>query len=128
MRGEADLVLRTFVAGPDGTRREVGGAACDVRSILFETHATTPARLALPIFGPQSPTLAVDCHAGRLTGIATVSIAVRWLGAPVALPGPGPWGRSYGAGPWGWSAWSGPAYPVFFYPDVAVTLAESASP
>ncbi len=125
VQGQADVVVRAFVAGPEDARREVGGARCEVISILFAVPLTTPARLVFPGFGPQSPTLSVACRAGDLTGRAEQAVVTRWLRAPGAWPGPGPWGLPYGGGAsvwgggWGWNA---PAVAVFVYPDIDVSL------
>jgi hypothetical protein len=121
VQGEADLVVRTFVEDAAGERGEVLGAVCQVRTSLYDAELTTPSRLVLPNFGPQSPELEFTCRAGELTGAARRDIITRWNQPPGywGYPGPfygGPWG------PWGpWGAW-GPAFPVSEYPDVAVRL------
>lgn len=122
VQGQAETVVRAFVAGPQNEFREVGGAVCDVETILFSARLVTPARLVLPGFGPQSPTLSVSCAAGDLRGAAEQGIEVYWVNAPGAWPGPGPWGWPYGGGPWGWNAWGGPSFPRFVYPDIDVLL------
>ncbi len=123
VQGQADLVVRAFVEDPIGEPREVGGADCDVSSILFAARLTTPARFVFPSFGAQSPTLAFHCRAGALEGRAEQGVVSRWVRHPGAWPGPGPWGWPYGAGgPWGWDGWGGPSYVTFDYPDVAVRL------
>jgi hypothetical protein len=132
VQGQADIVVRAFVADPEGAPREVGGAVCDVRSVLFEARLVTPARLVFPSYGPQSPTLAFDCRAGALAGEATRGVVTRWVRAPGAWPGPGPWGWPYGGawgGPWGWGGWGwdAPSFPIFVYPDVDVPLRSGES-
>lgn len=129
VQGQADVVVRSFVAGADGQSREVGGASCQITSILFSAQLRTPGRLVFPGFGPQSPTLRIDCRAGALAGSAEAAVQSRWVRMPGAWPGPGPWPSAYGAwgGPWGpgWGgpAWGGgPSYVTFVYPDVAVPL------
>ena len=126
VRGQADLVVRAAIPAGEREAREVGGAVCEVSTILFEAQLTTPARLVVPSFGPQSPTLVIDCRAGELRGRAERPVVTRWVNAPGAWPGPGPWGPGYGYGGWGgWGGpwgWSGPSYPVFEYPDVTVML------
>jgi hypothetical protein len=124
--GETEVALRAFVeAGADAVA-EVAGARCTVTTLLYTLEATTPARLALPVFGPQSPGLDVACRAGDRAGAARVAPTVTWLRYPGAWgygPGPAPWG--YGGawgGPWGWDGFGGPAYAVFGYPDVRVRL------
>lgn len=131
-RGEADLVVRTHVIGADGSEREVGGAVCDVTSVLYSARLTTPARLRLPNFGAQSPELMLDCAAGELRGSASRPITTVWRTAP-GYPGVGGWygGGWYGPG-WygpgwygpGWGPWDypEPRYPVSLYPDVSVQL------
>lgn len=130
-QGEADVVVRTFVAGPDARRAEVGGAVCEVTSLLFSTRVATPARLAVPSFGPQSVTLNFDCRAGELTGAAQQGVVTRWVQAPGAWGsagaypgaiGPVGWGGPWGGGAWGGGPWGGGAFPVFLYPDVNVVL------
>lgn len=122
-QGEAELVVRAFTEEPGGERREVRGAVCGVRSILFETRVTAPGRVVVPSFGPQSPTLGVSCQAGGRRGSAEQGVLTRWRGGPGAGWGwDGPFGRSYLEGPWGWGGWNGPAYPVFIYPNVNVVL------
>jgi hypothetical protein len=125
-QGQAEVLVRAFVAAPGGDRREVGGAACALSSILFTTTLRTPARVRVPSYGPQSPTLVAACRAGELSGAAEQRIVTRWVRAPGAWPGPGPWGPPYG-GPWGWGGWSGwgwdaPSFPVFVYPPLEVSL------
>jgi hypothetical protein len=127
VQGEARLVVRTFTRDAEGTLLEVGGARCQISSLLFQTDLVTPAPLIVPNFGPQSPTLEFDCRAGELTGQDRQRIVTRWIQQPGAgawgWGGPwGPWGDPWG-GPWGgpWG-WPGPAYAVFEYPDVAVLL------
>ncbi len=128
MQGQADVVVRTFVADAAGEAREVGGAGCEVTSILFSAQLQTPARLVFPSFGPQSPTLSVDCRAGELAGAAEQGVVSQWVRMPGAWPGPGPWPYGYGGwggpwgGPWGGRAGRGPAYVTFVYPDVDVRL------
>jgi hypothetical protein len=105
----------------------VVGATCQVTSSLFGTTVTTPARLVVPNFGPQSPELAFDCRAAELTGSARRGIVTTWQYPPGAgVPGWGPgWGPAWGA--WGGAGWRGdwwgaPAIPVSRYPNVAVLL------
>ncbi|MFO1106171.1 MAG: hypothetical protein U1E34_08715 [Amaricoccus sp.] len=122
--GEADVVVRTYLTDPAGQRLEVGGAACTVTSSLYNTRLTTPTRLRLPNFGPQSPILNVACEAGKLKGAAQQPIATYWRSAPAAPywygPGWGPgWGGWYGPG---WGPGWGPSYPMFDYPEIAVML------
>lgn len=127
-QGQAQVVIRAFLPGPGGDRREVGGAICEVSSILFRTRAVTPAKVVFPSYGAQSPTLQVDCAAGAARGQAVQPVRTEWVSPPGAGPwGPGPWGGpwgpgwggAWGPGPWGWN---GPSYPVFIYPDVSVVL------
>lgn len=129
-QGQADVVVRTFAETPGGARAEVGGAACRIESIFFKTSLKTPARLVFPGFGPQSPTLGVSCAADGWTGAAEQGVEIRWINAPGAWPGPGPWpyGRGgWGWGGWGWNDWAGsPAVPTFVYPDIHVTLRPAA--
>ncbi len=127
-QGQAQVVIRAFLPGPGEDRREVGGAICEVSSILFRTRAVTPAKVVFPSYGAQSPTLQVDCAAGQARGQAVQPVRTEWVSPPGAGPwGPGPWGGpwgpgwggAWGPGPWGWN---GPSYPVFVYPDVSVVL------
>lgn len=127
-QGQAETVIRAFLPGPGDDRREVGGAECEVSTILFRTRVVTPARLVFPSYGAQSPTLVIACRAGELSGQADQSVVTRWVRPPGGGAwgggwGPGPWGP----GPWGWGGmgpwgWNGPSYPTFVYPDVAVIL------
>lgn len=130
-RGEADLVVRTHTIGTDGAEREVGGATCALRSVLFTARFTTPARLRMPNFGPQSPDLMIDCAAGRLSGGVTAPIHT-YLRSPPGYAGPwGPYGPGWlGPGYYGrgwWDPWyyPEPSYPVWEYPNVSVRLAET---
>lgn len=121
VRGEADLVVRTWLAGAE-ERSEVLGAECDVRSSLYAARLVTPSRLVLPNFGPQSPELEITCRAADLSGSARAAIATYWRYPPGYYPpvGPYPYGfPGYGWGGWGWPA---PAYPVSEYRDVGVEL------
>jgi hypothetical protein len=124
VRGESELVVRAHVEDAAG-RREIAGARCAVTTGLFETEVVTPARLVVPNFGPQSPTLRIACRAGALEGSAEQRILTRWRDAPGAR-GPYPGyvgiavGGHWGGGLWGWS---GPSFPEFVYPDVSVPLA-----
>lgn len=132
-QGQAETVIRAFLPGPGDDRREVGGAECEVSTILFRTRVVTPARLVFPSYGAQSPTLVVACRAGDLSGQAEQEVLTRWVRPPGGGAwgggwGPGPWGP----GPWGWGGmgpwgWNGPAYPTFVYPDVAVMLSPPAA-
>lgn len=137
-QGQAETVIRAFLPGPGDDRREVGGAQCEVSTILFRARVVTPARLVFPSYGAQSPTLVVACRAGELTGQAEQEVVTRWVRPPGGGAwgggwGPGPWGPGpWGPGPWGWGGmgpwgWSGPAYPTFVYPDVAVMLSPPAA-
>ena len=124
VQGEARLVLRSFVEEADG-RHEVLGATCEVTSSLYAITVTTPARLVLPNFGPQSPELAIACRAGELAGSARRGIVTTWQYPPGGGRG---WGPGWGPGPWwgmpGWRDdwWGGPAIPVSRYPNVGVVL------
>ncbi len=119
VQGESRLNIRTFVEQPDGPR-EVLGAACDVTTSLFAQPVTTPARLVVPNFGPQSPELAVTCRAGEFSGEARQRIVTRWQYPPRgAAPG---WGARWGGPGWRGDWWGQPAYPVFGYPDMRVIL------
>lgn len=128
VRGEADLVVRTFVEDAAGARAEVGGATCGVTSSLYRATLTTPARLVVPNFGPQSPELLLDCRAGELRGTATRDISTTWRyapGYPVGYPyryGPYAWPGYQGGfgGPLGW--YDRPAYPRSDYRNVSVLL------
>ncbi len=119
VQGEASLIVRTFVEDPGGQRREVTGASCDVESSLYTARLTTPSRLVLPNFGPQSPELAVNCNAGKLLGSGRVAIVTRWQQTPGFWGPPGfPYWRS---DPLGWR-WDGPSFPVSDYPNLSVVL------
>lgn len=126
-QGEADVVVRTHIVDPDGAEREVAGAVCDVRSVLYSAKLTTPARLRLPNFGAQSPDLMFDCAAGELRGSAARPITTVWRTPPGysgydGWYGPGWYDpRWYGPGwgPWGYPE---PRYPVSLYPDVSIQL------
>jgi hypothetical protein len=127
VQGEARLVVRTFVEEADGPH-EVLGATCQMVSSLFDATVTTPARLVVPNFGPQSPELVFECQAGELSGGARRKIVTTWQYPPGALApgwGPGfggPWGgMGWGAG-WGGGWWAPPAIPVSRYPNVDVLL------
>lgn len=126
VRGEADLTVRTFIAG-EGVRQEVSGARCSLETSLYSTAFTTPARLLLPNFGPQSPELRLDCAAGEWSGSADVGIRTWWREPPGAYAGYG-YGYRYGPyGPWGTWGWPGygPGYrgvPESDYPDVRIEL------
>jgi hypothetical protein len=127
-QGQAETVIRAFLPGPGDDRREVGGAECEVNTILFRTRVVTPARLVFPSYGAQSPTLVIACRAGDLSGQAEQAVVTRWVRPPGGGAW-GAWGGGWGAGPWGWGGmgpgpwgWSGPSYPTFVYPDVAVIL------
>lgn len=120
VQGETSLVVRTFVRDVSGERLEVPGAECEVTSSLYETRVTTPSRLVLPNFGPQSPDLNVFCRADDLSGSARRSIQTYARGAY--------YGPYYGYpgvyGPWGGGGWGvyGQGYVVSSYRDVAVEL------
>ncbi len=125
VRGEAGLLVRTFVDEGD-QRREVIGADCDIVSSLYAARLVTPSRLVVPNFGPQSPQLTATCRTGNLNGSGTIGILTRWQQPPGywGYPGGlwrGPWGDpwGWGGGPWGWG---GPGYPISEYPDLFVTL------
>ncbi len=126
-QGEADVVVRTYVLDPAGKPAELGGAACQITTSLYDAKLTTPARLRLPNFGPQSPELFVTCAAEGLEGAARQDINTFWQGAPGFYGGPF-YGPFYGPG-WygpgvfgpGWGM-PGPGYPVSEYPDVDVLL------
>lgn len=123
VRGEADLVVRTFLPAEENTRREVTGAVCELDTILYSTRFTTPARLKLPNFGPQSPELSISCRAEDWSGRAEVPVETDWAYPPggYAGYGYGPPGYYYG-GPWGGWGWPAGAVPVSGYPDVHVML------
>jgi len=120
VQGEAALIVRTFLPQVGDVRQEVVGADCDVTSSLYATRLTTPSRLVVPNFGPQSPELGLICRYGKLSGSGRAGIATYWRGPPGGYWGPGPWGPGpYGA--WGWG-WYDPGYPVSDYPNIDVTL------
>lgn len=126
VQGEADLVVRAFLLDETAARREVAGAECTVQTSLYDARLITPARLVVPNFGPQSPTLGIVCTALGREGAAQQRIVTTWRAAPGALGrvGPGWYGGGwagtglYGGG-WGWD---GPSVPVSSYPDVGVVL------
>jgi hypothetical protein len=126
VRGEANLVVRTFLPDEGDQRREVLGAICDVTTSLYSTRLTTPSRLVLPNFGPQSPVLGITCRAEDLTGSVQQPIVTRWRyppGYPARYPlGPYYFGYPGMAWGWGWDPGWGAAYPVSDYPDVRVVL------
>lgn len=117
IQGEAALTVRAMLPDNGG---EVVGAKCTVTSSLYTATLTTPSRLVVPNFGPQSPELFFDCRAGTLAGSARVAIVTTWRdGAWAGYPGfgPGPYGP-WAGGPWGW----GSGYPVSSYPNVRVIM------
>jgi hypothetical protein len=119
VQGEAGLLVRTFVEDPQGERREVVGANCEVVSSLYAASVVTPSRLVVPNFGAQSPVLTANCRADKLAGSGTVRIVTRWQQPP------GYWGYPGWWGPWGWDGpwgWGGPGFPVSDYPDLIVML------
>lgn len=122
-QGVADTVARTYMLDAAGQTVEVAGAVCTITTSLYEAKLTTPARLVVPNFGPQSPDLDVSCSALGKSGSARQPIRTHWQSAP-GVPGVwgpgtvGPWGDPWGR-PWGWNA---PAYPVSLYPDIRVML------
>lgn len=119
IRGEAQVVVRSFVEEADG-RREVGGARCDLATSLYSAALVTPARLYLPNFGPQSPDLRVACTAPGLAGTAQQRIVTRTQGAGSARYGYfGSSRRDDFVFGWGWPSL---AFPVSDYPNIAVTL------
>jgi hypothetical protein len=127
VQGEADLVVRTFVPSPEG-RRELLGAQCDLTTSLYAARLTTPSRLRLPNFGPQSPELQFVCRADGLTGAARREILTRWDRPPggYGYP-PAGWYAPYDGGAalalgWGYGGWWGPSLPVSYYPDVRIEL------
>ena len=125
VRGEASLIVRTFLPDEGQERREVLGALCDVTTSLYTAQLTTPSRLVLPNFGPQSPELGITCRTEGLSGSAQQPIVTRWR-YPPGYYGGYPVGPIYGypGMTWGWGyggGW-GSAYPVSEYPDVRVVL------
>jgi len=131
VRGEMATDVRTYITGVDGQTRELLGASCDVSSSLYEASLTTPARLVVPSFGPQSPELDVACRAGESSGATTVRVSTSWRYPPgyYGYPAVGLYGGTGGAagvslgwGGWGGWGYGGPAYPVSEYPDVRVEL------
>ncbi len=118
IQGEARLLVRTFVEQADG-HHEVIGATCEVTSSLYDIAVTTPARLVVPNFGPQSPELSFTCRAGELAGTARRDIVTTWRYPPSSPPGWGPW--------WGGPGWygdwrGGQAIPVSRYPEARIVL------
>ena len=121
VQGEARLDVRSFIEEADG-RHEVLGATCDVTSSLYAITVTTPARLKVPNFGPQSPELSIACRAGDRSGAARRGIVTTWQQPPGARGwGPG-WDPWWGMPGWRGDWWGGPAIPVSRYPNVAVIL------
>lgn len=127
VQGEARLVVRTFIAEDEDTRREVLGAQCRVESSLYSAVFTSPNRLVVPNFGPQSPELSVACSAADLAGGGQVRILTRWRYPPNYQPGafgypfPGRVGPPIWGATGGW-AWGGSAFPVSEYPDINILL------
>ena len=98
-QGQAQVVIRAFLPGPGEDRREVGGAICEVSSILFRTRAVTPAKVVFPSYGAQSPTLQVDCAAGQARGQAVQPVRTEWVSPPRRRAlGPRSLGRPLGSG------------------------------
>lgn len=124
VQGEARFVVRTFLPPEGDTRREVTGAACTLRTSLYQVDFVTPAQVVVPNFGPQSPEIAVTCRTPDAEGRAASRIFTRWQqppgywGDPIYGPWAGPWGPGWG--PWGWGG--GPGYPISSYPNLGVTL------
>jgi hypothetical protein len=127
VQGEARLVVRTFLPVEGNSRREVLGARCDLRTSLYSLSFTTPVRLKLPNFGPQSPELDIACSAREWTGRARVAIRTDWDYPPggYGYAGYGYHGPlGYSGGPYGGWGWPGPrpAVPRSYYPDVNLML------
>jgi hypothetical protein len=66
-RGETYLTVRTFVVEA-GTEREISGASCEAASDFSSAKFQSPARLALPDLGPQTPVVSVSCTDGTRRG------------------------------------------------------------
>jgi hypothetical protein len=127
--GEARLAVRTFLPDEGGERREVIGAACELETSLYSTPFTTPVRLKLPNFGPQSPELDFTCKANEWSGAAVAEISANWDYPPggygyggYGYYGPGYYGGPYGWGPAGGWGWPGGAVVEYYYPNVDVPL------
>lgn len=128
-RGETQAVVRSFVT-EGGRAREVSGAACEAASAYATAAFTTPARLALPDLGPQTPALNVTCSLGAQTGGAAARPQLRatnglggWpaVGVSVGTGGGGGVGVSLGGfwdGGWG----RGPQAQRAVYPETRVML------
>ncbi len=59
-RAETDFEVRTFVQ-TGRAQIEVAGADCALDSDYFTARFTSPARVALPDLGPQSPVVRIAC-------------------------------------------------------------------
>lgn len=72
-RGQETVTVRAVRRFAEGGA-EVAGPRCTLDSGVFEARFTTPARVVVPDYGPDSPDLFVRCTAGDLSGTASAEV------------------------------------------------------
>ena len=126
--GETQVVVRTFAAGPSG--QELSGVPCVAESPFFRAEFTSPARVLLPDFGAQSPSVSVTCRSGTASGSAVAPPQAAWEGGLGGWPSVGVSvgtgtnsGVGVGLGWWGGGGvGASGGTPVVRYPDLRVVL------
>ena len=130
-RGETYLTVRTFVVEAAG-EREVSGASCEAASDYSSARFQSPARLALPDLGPETPVVSVSCtdstRSGSLAARARLqssggggSYGQPAIGVSVGTGGYSSVGVSFG-GLYGGGYGGGPAIQRAIYPELRVLL------
>lgn len=86
-QGEAQLVVRTAAAATPGA--EIAGATCVAETPFSRVAFASPARVLMPDFGAQAPTVSVTCEAGAARGSATAAPVAAWQGGLGGWPAVG---------------------------------------
>lgn len=71
-RGQDTVPVRAYGNLNGDGIAEITGARCTVDSGLYSATLQTPANVAVPDYGPDSPAIFVRCEAQALSGSATV--------------------------------------------------------
>lgn len=72
-RGQNTVQVRTFGSVDGSGYGEISGATCELDSGLYRASIVTPANVAVPNYGPDSPSIFVRCIANDLSGSVTVN-------------------------------------------------------
>ena len=72
-RGQETLAIRATGAGSNGQRKELSGVPCTLDAGVYSAAFTTPAKLIVPDYGPNSPAIFIRCTHEDQSGSMTIN-------------------------------------------------------